>query len=153
MRKRWKENELKNSIPLAKSVVELANILGVSVKSIYSRAHIESISLLSCYKPKTRDRKEISKDWYNKNKQKANSFAKEWRKSKRQELISLFGGKCILCGIDNPILLDFDHINNDGWKDSKKNIIFHVQENPERFQLLCKNCNWLKEYHRRSNAK
>lgn len=68
-------------------------------------------------------------------------------------MIEYFGGKCVHCGHNDPICLDFDHILDDGYRDkSGKGIIFYVKENPERFQLLCKNCNWKKEYTRRQNA-
>lgn len=91
--------------------------------------------------------------WYKNNKEKADNYAKNWRQQERLALIASFGGKCSVCGESDPIVLDFDHINDDGHKDSKKNIIYRVKENPSRFQLLCKNCNWRKEYWRRQNAK
>jgi len=90
--------------------------------------------------------------WYQKNKNAADFRAKEWRQRERLLLISLFGGACVHCGETDPIVLDFDHINNDGHKESGKNIIFSVKQNPSKFQLLCKNCNWKKEYWRRKNA-
>jgi len=91
-------------------------------------------------------------EWYQKNKNAADFRAKEWRQRERLLLISLFGGACVHCGETDPIVLDFDHINNDGHKESGKNIIFSVKQNPSKFQLLCKNCNWKKEYWRRKNA-
>jgi hypothetical protein len=90
--------------------------------------------------------------YYQNHKLDMDATAIEWRQKERKRLIKEFGGKCIKCSYDNSIALDFDHVKNDGWSDKKrhrKNVIFWVKQNPERFQLLCKNCNWIKEYHKR----
>ena len=102
---------------------------------------------------KTKEQKaEYQAAHYQKNKAKLDAYAKEWRQRERSLLIVLFGGKCRHCGESDPIVLDFDHINNDGHKESGKNLIFSVKANPAKFQLLCKNCNWKKEYWRRKDA-
>jgi hypothetical protein len=101
-------------------------------------------------KPERKEKRAItSAQWYKLNKDKSDTYAKEWRKNTRLFLMEQFGGKCKDCGADDLIVLDFDHIDDDGFKDSGKNIIFEVKQNPSRFQLLCKNCNWRKEYYRR----
>jgi len=92
------------------------------------------------------------KEWYQANREKADEYNREWGRKERLRLIDQFGGKCVHCGEDDPVVLDFDHINDDGHLDTKKKIIFRVKENPSRFQLLCKNCNWRKEYQRRIDA-
>ena len=58
--------------------------------------------------------------------------------------------KCKKCGCDNIDVLEIDHINNNGnierrnglnskiWKSLQKN------NYPEGYQVLCRNCNWLK---------
>lgn len=99
-----------------------------------------------------RDKKTLNRKQYAKNRAVRDQYCRNWRKSERLRLIADFGGKCVHCGEGDAIVLDFDHIHDDGHKDSRKNIIFRVKANPARFQLLCKNCNWKKEYWRRQNA-
>ena len=70
----------------------------------------------------------------------------------RKEMINAYGGKCASCGISNPIILDIDHIDNSGSKDRKKGmwgwrLYRWLRKNnypKDNFQLLCKNCNWIK---------
>lgn len=85
------------------------------------------------------------------------AYCTAWRKARRLELIAQLGGKCEWCSETDPIVLDFDHRADDANLDriggkKPKNKIYLVQERPERFQLLCKNCNWRKEHNRRQRA-
>lgn len=73
-------------------------------------------------------------------------------------LIELLGGKCVHCGETDPVVLDFDHINDDGALHRQKTkgkpgtnkcTNYLVKKDIDKFQLLCKNCNWRKEYWRR----
>jgi len=96
------------------------------------------------------EKKAYQADYYRRRKVELDAYAKTWRKLERLRLIESFGGRCSECGEGDTIVLDFDHIGNDGHKGTGKNIIFEVKQNPERFQLLCKNCNWRKEYWRRT---
>lgn len=62
--------------------------------------------------------------------------------------------KCLWCGIDDIRVLDLDHINDDGAKHRDEinyNLIFWIKKNnfPPMFQVLCRNCNWIKELNRR----
>ena len=95
--------------------------------------------------------REYQQKWYQENKKKADKTAYEWYRNKRTELINQLGSCCNHCGEDDPIVLDFDHINDDGAEDRKKggSILTKIDREPHRFQLLCKNCNWRKEYQRR----
>jgi hypothetical protein len=93
--------------------------------------------------------KENQRAWYLENKARQDAYAKAWRAKERLRLIADFGGCCVECGVSDPVVLDFDHVDNDGHKGTGKNLIFEVKSDPTRFQLLCKNCNWRKEYWRR----
>lgn len=61
--------------------------------------------------------------------------------SVRLEALKLFGDKCLFCGINDIDVLQFDHINNDGKLDRHKALSKEALKNPEKFQLLCANCN------------
>jgi hypothetical protein len=102
------------------------------------------------------EKQKYMKDYYQKNKKELNKYCSNWIANKRLLLINYFGGKCVHCGESDPIVLDFDHINNDGYidkKNHKSNMVHLIERNPEKFQLLCKNCNWRKEYWKRKNNK
>jgi len=103
---------------------------------------------------------EYNRKYYLANKAKLDDYSNQWRINKRLELIQMAGGKCVECGESDPIVLDFDHINDDGAEHRKKtkrtnivNILSKEGIDSNTFQLLCKNCNWRKEYNRRQNAK
>jgi len=84
-------------------------------------------------------------------------YHKKWRHFRRRvkglytrlELIRLMGSRCVHCGEDDPVVLTFDHVKDDGFTERKGERVSVVKKNPERFQLLCHNCNWRKEYWRR----
>ena len=57
---------------------------------------------------------------------------------------------CFCCGEKEFYYLEIDHIYNDGYKDRARGRSISVnliKENPERFQLLCSNCNKRKHYN------
>lgn len=62
---------------------------------------------------------------------------------------------CMRCGCDDLRVLDIDHVNNNGAEHRKSvgytNIVWWIMKNnfPPGFQILCKNCNWIKEIERR----
>lgn len=102
---------------------------------------------------------EYQRKYYQANKQKLDQYSNGWREAKRLDMIKQAGGKCVCCGEDDPIVLDFDHINDDGAvhrKQTKRTNVVNILATQGLdltvFQLLCKNCNWKKEYARRKNA-
>jgi hypothetical protein len=105
------------------------------------------------------DKAEYLRNYYQQNKLRLDSYSNGWREQRRNEFIKEAGGKCVECGIDDPIVLDFDHVNDDGAAHRKQtkrtnvvNILVKSGFDSSKFQLLCKNCNWKKEYRRRKNA-
>lgn len=77
------------------------------------------------------------------------------------KVIHEYGGKCLHCGEDDPLVLNIDHINNDGSKDLTKSgnrlngngLYSSIIKNnfpKDKYQLLCANCNQRKEWFRRN---
>ncbi len=93
---------------------------------------------------------------------KGNSYPREkkYRDNLRIEMVEAYGGVCIECEESDPIVLVLDHINNDAQADRILNghtggyrLYAHLRRLgwPKKdHQLLCHNCNFRKEYHRRN---
>ncbi len=102
---------------------------------------------------------ELTKRWLAKNPNYGRDNSRKDRARLRAEMIVAYGGQCVKCKNDNPIVLDIDHIKNDGGKQRKLGmwgwrLYRWLRKNgyPKKdYQLLCKNCNWIKEMQRRKN--
>lgn len=73
----------------------------------------------------------------------------ERRRQRRLKLVAAFGGKCIRCGFKDSRALQFDHKNSDGQIDrhlERHALWKEIEQKPERFQLLCANCNTIKRF-------
>ena len=87
----------------------------------------------------------------------ARTYAEERTRSLRYQILSHYSGSdqpyCNKCGFDDIRGLCVDHINNDGCKDKRANQTLHlwmIKNNyPEGYQVLCANCNTIKEMDRR----
>lgn len=92
-------------------------------------------------------------------------YNRRWGKTRyrqvRSKLNEILGNKCsnskclITGGCVEPRCLQIDHKNNDGKKDRARFVnlnklyayyINHPNEAKENLQLLCANCNWIKEF-------
>lgn len=79
---------------------------------------------------------------------------KNWRdreRKLRQEVLEKFGARCVICGYaTDSRALELDHVNNNGTTERKtmrhSEILKRALEHPEEYQLLCANCNRIKEY-------
>ena len=78
------------------------------------------------------------------------------RQDYRQAILFLLGDKCAKCGIDDPRVLQVDHIYGGGHQDRQlfgsggtwaftKDVLQHTTR---KYQLLCANCNWIKRWER-----
>ena len=80
------------------------------------------------------------------------------QKLRRAVMTHLGGPFCSHCGYNNEKALSIDHINNDGAQERKKmNHVYSIyrgilrlpeNEAREHYQVLCRNCNWLKQQER-----
>lgn len=74
----------------------------------------------------------------------------------RQEIIEAYGGVCECCGETEPLLLNIDHVNNDGSRERMESNMFSQKlwyrlrregYPRDRYQLLCVSCNMGKAKH------
>ena len=108
---------------------------------------------------------EISRKYYQKNKERINNQCKSWNKKnaevyirmnrlKRLQALCGYGNKCVCCGETTKEFLTFDHINGGGSK--HRNVLkgkragysyykWIIDNNfPKELQILCHNCNQAK---------
>ncbi len=78
---------------------------------------------------------------YNANRVKKNpSTYQVGKRQERLEMIRLLGGKCIVCGVDNPYWLHIDYIpttRNERYRHPRH--LRYVREHLDKFRLLCAN--------------
>lgn len=100
----------------------------------------------------------------NKARWKASGKGKYWYHANDQRLRTIAishysNGKncCALCGFNDIRALTIDHIDNNGNEHRKTfnttiNAWLHTHNYPDCFQVLCCNCNWIKEVERRKST-
>jgi len=96
-------------------------------------------------------------------KQRKNRKTKEYRDSLRLEILDAYSNgsiACVRCGYGDVRALDLDHVNHNGGNHRKKagttyDIYTELKRDnfPEGYQVLCRNCNWIKELERRSQRR
>lgn len=69
----------------------------------------------------------------------------------RAAVLALLGDVCIRCGFSDPRALQVDHVDGGGFQSRKigqgissSQLLNAVIKDPDKFQLLCANCNWIK---------
>lgn len=90
-----------------------------------------------------------------------NQYRRDRDKKLRLAAIDLLGGKCCQCGFSDLRALQFDHVNGGGSQDRKTgnvshialDVIKHFEEETNKYQLLCANCNWIKRHVNNENPK
>jgi len=94
---------------------------------------------------------------YQKNKEKINLRIRTWYRQIKLNLLKVYGGgkiACSNCGFEDADVLELDHINNDG-KHERDQLKMSTPQfyryltkknypDKERYQVLCRNCNWKK---------
>jgi len=117
-------------------------------EGIRERRRLWWIAQIETYRGEKRQKRQVE------NMSKINKVTlNRWRWKRRLHLISLLGSKCRKCGIDDPRVLQINHINGNGIKDYKKrgsnglyNDILSGKRRKDDLELLCANCNVLYEY-------
>ncbi len=77
---------------------------------------------------------------------------RNYRIKMRNKILETAGGaKCCKCGFTDIRALQIDHVNGGGRKEnlnrnSLKRIVTTIKENPNKYQVLCANCNWIKKH-------
>jgi hypothetical protein len=73
---------------------------------------------------------------------------KRYFNKRRQKVLLILGNKCCKCGFSDWRALQVDHINGCGSKNrlNRHRSMKDVVDHPEKYQLLCANCNWIKKY-------
>jgi hypothetical protein len=98
---------------------------------------------------------------FQKNKKEYYEYYVHYRERIKKETIEAYGGYCKNCGETDLIVLNIDHIYNDGYKDKRQGISggFKLYQKLKRegypkgrHQVLCFNCNYRKEHKRRQDA-
>lgn len=84
---------------------------------------------------------------------KKNVARRDNRSVRRIAALKLLGGKCVCCGESNLLILDIDHINNNGSSCRKAKgtncndsvvteiILEEIQDVSKKYQIMCRNCN------------
>lgn len=101
--------------------------------------------------------KNIKPDIYKKWRKQRTKYGKKYAQKIRLEVLKKYGGnspKCACCGETEIKFLTIDHIKNDGAKHRKEigrgklyQWLYKNKYMPDRFQVLCFNCNCSKYYY------
>jgi hypothetical protein len=78
-------------------------------------------------------------------------YCKEYNNKLKQAVFNILGKECSFCGFNDIRALQIDHVNGGGLKEirlSKGNyykfLLTEIISNPNKYQVLCANCNWIK---------
>lgn len=105
---------------------------------------------------------EKRRKWYADNQHKCRKNEATYRLNLRLEMVAAYGGQCCKCGESDFVVLVLDHIEDDARTDRKENNhnggwrmysrLRKLGWPQGRYQLLCHNCNFRKEYYRRTTC-
>lgn len=90
---------------------------------------------------------------------KQQEYSRTYKDKIKRELVEAYGGKCKDCGHTDIRVLVIDHVNDDGAEERRSyktrlgNYFYSILKKrgypQDRYQLLCQNCNIIKEFERR----
>lgn len=92
--------------------------------------------------------------FYEKNKDVLRERSRKESERLRLDTLSKYGSKCVCCGEKEPKFLALDHKDNDGNQHrrllGRVNMYRWAKHNnyPDKFQLLCHNCNMAKAFYK-----
>lgn len=92
----------------------------------------------------------LREEWRNENR----GYSGDWYRARRLRAIDFLGGKCVYCGVRDPRVLSFNHINGGGMKEyatRARNVILReiLEGTRPDIELACFNCN---QIHRIENG-
>lgn len=122
-------------------------------RKFYKNNKQEILKKQKTYRVKNLDKfRQYQREYHRKNKDKLNVYYLKKRFEQRMELLDLVGGrKCKNCGFADWRALQLDHKKSGGSKDiiSGRNLKTQKEDaikNPDKYQILCANCNWIKRH-------
>jgi len=97
------------------------------------------------------NRREIIKkngEYQKTNRSISNAACRKHYISLKNECFSVLGDRCSICGCNQTECLQFDHKRDNGTQERRilkpAQVFRRIIENPDEYQVLCANCNWLK---------
>lgn len=109
------------------------------------------------------EQREYRKYYYEMFPNKQRDHGRHVREKLRDQIFDIIGRECIRCGYSDIRALQFDHINGDGYKETKNNkgvlgkTLRSLRDNPElckqKLQPLCANCNQIKRFNKNENLR
>jgi len=88
-----------------------------------------------------------------------NNYLARRKMSRRRKLIEMLGGKCVKCGFNSDWrAFQIDHIKGGGCQERKRLRTIDAyykdieKEGGRKYQLLCANCNQIKQYDRKEHS-
>lgn len=72
------------------------------------------------------------------------AYQRRYLADRRSEALDALGGACLVCGEDDDVVLQIDHVNGDGGQERRRrssySILRAVINGEPGYQLLCANC-------------
>lgn len=118
---------------------------------LYRHRHPEKVAEWR-RKWRTKNKKRLAEQEHarrEKDREHARELNRAFTRRLREQVFDLFGKRCVRCGFNDERALQLDHINGGGVREAKrlggpKGVWRNSLENPDKYQILCANCNWIK---------